>query len=159
MTRKIIVPPQRLSYNKSVIDFDAIPSSEPVDNSDAFKYNSKGQERSSTTKRKAKSRASNFIVSAIQNSADNPNDRTAALAAALAHPDIQGITKSVGMTDPETSEMMRNVLNQQQRIVERALEKENARGRSGDQKRSFVESVFVSMASSPDQKTGNKKNL
>jgi hypothetical protein len=96
-------------------------------------------------------------VSAIQNSADNPNDRTAALAAALAHPDIQGITKSVGMTDPETSEMMRNVLNQQQRIVERALEKENARGRSGDQKRSFVESVFVSMASSPDQKTGNRK--
>jgi hypothetical protein len=50
-------------------------------------------------------------VSTIQNSADNPNDRTVALAVALAYLDIQGITKNFRMTDPETSEMMRNVLN------------------------------------------------
>jgi len=110
LTRKIILP-QPLSYNNSVIDFDTIPSSEPVDTADAFKYNSKGQERSYATMRKAKSRASNCIVSAILNCADNPSDRTAALAAALAHPDIQGITKNVGMTDPKTSEIMSNVLN------------------------------------------------
>ena len=94
---------------------------------------------------------------AILSCADNPNDRTAALAVALAHPDIQGITKNVGMTDPKTSEMMSNVLNQQRRIIERASETENTRGRSGDQERSLVESVFVSMAPSPNQNCGNKK--
>jgi hypothetical protein len=155
-TSKIIMP-QPLSYNKSIIDFDSIPSSEPITTADAFKYNSNGQERSDPAKQKAKSRASNFIVNAIQNSANNSNDRTAALAAALAHPDIQGITKSVGMTDPKKSEMMRNAFNQQQRIIERATEKENTRGRCGDKKRSFVESLFVSMAVSPDQKSGNSK--
>jgi hypothetical protein len=116
LTSKIIMP-QQLSYNKSIIDFDTIPS-EPVDTADAFKYNSKGQERSD----------------AIQNSADNPNDRMAALAAALAHPDIQGISMNAGMTDPEMSEMMRNALNQQLRIIERVTEKENTRGQCGDKK-------------------------
>ena len=154
--RKLILP-QPLTYNKSVIDFDTIPPSEPVDTANAFKYNSRGEERSHSAMRKAKSRASNLIVSAILNCADNANDRTAALAAALAHPDIQGITKNVVMTDPKTSEMMGNVLNQQRRMLERASEKENTRGRSDDQKRSLVESVFVSMAPSPDQNSGNKK--
>ena len=156
LTRKITLP-QPLSYNKSVIDFDTIPSSEPVDTADAFKYNSKGEERLPATMRKAKSRASNIIVNAILSCADNPNDRTAALAAALAHPDIQGITKNVGMTDPKTSEMMSNVLNQQRRIIKRTSETVNTRGRSGDQKRSLVESVFVSMAPSPNQNAGNRK--
>ena len=52
---------------------------------------------------------------------------------------------------------MSNVLNQQRRIIERASETESTRGRSGDQKRSLVESVFVSMAPSPNQNSGNKK--
>jgi hypothetical protein len=47
-----IITPQPLSYNKSVIDFDAIPS-EPIDTANAFKYNSKGQERSDAAKRMA----------------------------------------------------------------------------------------------------------
>jgi hypothetical protein len=154
-------PPQSLSFNnKSIVDFDTTPS-EVVNTTDAFKYNSKnGKERSDSAKQKAKSRASNFLVDAIQNCGDNPNDRTAALAAALAHPDIQGITKNVAIIDLEISEMMRNALNQQRRIIERATEKENTRGRCGDKKRSFVESVFVSMAASPDQNSGkNKKAL
>jgi hypothetical protein len=151
-----IITPQPLSYNKSVIDFDTIPS-EPIDTANAFKYNSKGQERSDAAKRKAKSRASSLIVDAIQKCADNPNDRAVALAAALAHADIQDITKNMLMIDPETSEMMRTALNQQRRIIERATEKENTRGRCGDQKRSLVESVFVSMATSPDKNSGNKK--
>jgi hypothetical protein len=153
--------PQSLSFNnKSIINFDTIPS-ENFNTGNAFKYNSKnGKERSDSAKRKAKSRASNFLVDAIQNCGDNPNDRTAALAAALAHTDIQGITKNVAIIDPETSEMMRKALNQQRRIIERATEKENTRGRCGDKKRSFVESVFVSMAASPDQNSGkNKKAL
>jgi hypothetical protein len=128
----------------------------PHNEADAFKYNSKGEERLDDAKRKAKSGASNFIVNAIQNSAKNPNDRTAALAAALAHPDIQGIANDIGMTDPKMSETMRNALNQQRRIIERVTEKENTRGLCDDKKRSFVESVFVSMAASPDQNDDNR---
>jgi hypothetical protein len=121
-TSKIITP-QPLYYNKSVINFDMILS-EPVNTAEAFKYNSKGQERLDATKQeKAKLRASNFIVNAIQNSTNSPNDRMAALAVALAHPDIQGIINNVGMTDPKMSEMRRNALNQHGRIIEQAMEK------------------------------------
>jgi hypothetical protein len=107
---------QSLSCNKFVLGFDTIPS-EPVNTANAFKYNDKGEERSDAAKRKAKSRASNCIVNAIQECGDNSNDRAAALTAALAHPDIQGITKNVVMVDPKTSEMMRNALNQQRRMI------------------------------------------
>jgi hypothetical protein len=37
------------------------------------------------------------------------------------------------------------------------MEKESTHGRCGDQKRSFIESVFVSVAASPDQKSGQKR--
>jgi hypothetical protein len=147
-----------LSFNgNSYIDFDSIPC-EVVNTGKAFKYNSRsGKERSDAAIRKAKSRASNVLVDAINNCGNDLNERTAALAAALAHPDIQDITKNVVITDPETSEMMRNAFTQQRRIIERATEKENTRGRCGNGKRSFVESVFVSMAASPDQKPGPKR--
>jgi hypothetical protein len=53
--------------------------------------------------------------------------------------------------------MMKDVLNQQRRIIVWATDKDNSRGRCGDQKRSFIESVFVSMAASPDQIPENRK--
>jgi hypothetical protein len=157
-TSNKIITPHPLSYNKSIINFETIPS-EPVNTADAFKYNSNGQERSDAAKRKAKSRASKLIVDAIQNCADNPNDRAAALAAALSHPDIQGITKSIGITDPETSEMYRHAFNQLKRILERAMETASTRGRCCDDIRSFVESVFVALAASPEDKKRKNSTL
>lgn len=147
---------QPISYNNRPIKLDSIMT-EPLNTVDAFKYKASGDVRSEVAKRKARSRASNSIVNAIMNCADTVIDRTAALAAALAHPDIQEITRKVGMPDPASTQMMKDVLNQQRRIIVRATDKDNSRGRCGDQKRSFIESVFVSMAASPDQIPENRK--
>jgi len=107
-----LITPRPLSFNNALVNFDTVPS-DPLNADDAFKYNSKGELRSVIAKQKARSRASHLIADAIHNSADNPHDRATALSMALALPNIQSITKTVGITDPKTTEMMKNALNQQ----------------------------------------------
>ncbi len=142
-------------FNGQSVDYDKVPSFTP--NEKAFSNSKKDQALSAPAARKAKSRAVLNIVEAVKN-CGNVHHQAVALQGALVHPELQQIGKSIGYSGEVAQEVKVALFHQEQQkkmiALARKTEKKNAR--TNDDKRSFSQSVFVSIADSP---TSNKVAL
>jgi hypothetical protein len=111
-----------------------------------FRYNKKGERRSDGAQRKMKSRSAKKIVTAVTSLPEA--DRTAALELALVHPDIRANAKELSFLPNDAVAI--HSLEQQRKMVERAFATPKKRGRSTDDRASFVQSILVGMAPSPE---------
>jgi hypothetical protein len=142
-------------FNRQSVDYDKILSFDP--NEKAFSHSKKDQALSATAARKAKSRAVQNIVTAVK-SCGNIHYQAVALQSALVHPELQQIGKSIGYSG-ETAQEVKVVLfhqEQQNKMIALARKTEKKNAKPNDDKRSFSQSIFVSIADSP---TSNKVGL
>jgi hypothetical protein len=147
--------PRSLKYNNAIVHLDEMKTS-PV-KQDAFALNKKGDLRSLSASRKAKNRAVNTIVSAVQ-SVGNPDQQKLALRDAILHPRIQGFAQAAGFHGGAKKRKTEDFFSEQaKKMVSRARETGHKKGRTNDDKASFVEAIITAFAESPEDPDPLKK--
>jgi hypothetical protein len=141
-----------LSFNNATVEFDFLEAF--AINEDAFGYtNANNQPRTKVAERQAKSRATLKIVRAIL-SIGEMGQQALALRQALCHPEIRVVAKAAGFQDNFAAHFQNE---QAKKMIRRALETNSNKGHCNDDKASFVDSVIMSIADSPDNGVDKKK--
>ena len=104
------------------------------------------------------SRAVHNIIESILNLNLTEEQQVYSLRKASTHPRVRKFFKSAGLIDSDEYETLKYLADQMKQILNIATSTEKSKGRANDDKRSVVQSVLLSIATTPSRDGENQNN-